>query len=349
MLCSSGAGVAQAALPGGEAASVALTISGRVTDATTGTGVGGMCLKVSDFEAGIVLTVASATSKPDGTYSATWSKPSGESSSYIVEGTAYCGAGGWWQPVQSPDVYELTATAGQNTASGVDMQALHGGRLAGRITDDATGAAVRGITISASGTNGAFSQNQTASDGSFVLGGLPTSSVKVAIGLPSCDHGGCYRSDHTYLSEYVPHVPQTQPNNAYQFSVTVGQTTTMNETVLRSDTITGRVTEKATGRPLKNVYVFVFTDGLSPWNHQPADWPEVLTDWQGGYRMPGLGPGDYRVCFQPRAYALDVATVSAHKAACWKDKPMWTGNIVHVNGFGKVVTVNQTLRLVGVN
>jgi hypothetical protein len=340
-----GTGVANASLPG--LGPVTMKISGHITDATTGAGIPGMCVRVgsSDQYASFGVT-ASATTRSDGTYVVTWTEPRGSTYYFAVDAFAYCGADGWWQETSYPDVVVLTAKPGQSTASGIDMQSVPGGRVVGRVTDDSTGTPVAGLTVQVF-VGGYDATNATGTDGTFVVGGLPAGPAIVLLNPPHCyAPDSCFRSSYSYLSSFVPHLPATTDMRVVPtFPVTVGQTTTVDDTVLRSDTFSGRLTDRITGKPVRNVEIDVI--GSSTWN--VGDYPIWTTDVQGRYRVTGYGPGTYNICFRPR----NEMGVSAHQSRCWRNKPYPAngpyGDPIHVYGFGIVRGgIDQKLRPIGV-
>ena len=101
-----------------------MKVSGRITDETSGQGVAGMCAHVVSGTGAVDGWVvdATATTRWDGTYTATWTATRGTRNFYMVMADAGCGANWWWTPTESSGVFQLKAEPGETTAAGVDMQ-----------------------------------------------------------------------------------------------------------------------------------------------------------------------------------------------------------------------------------
>jgi 5-hydroxyisourate hydrolase-like protein (transthyretin family) len=334
---------------------VTMTISGRITDQNTGQGVAGMCVSVETDSGDATTSVATTTSASDGTYVAIWSQSrSTAPEGFGVHATPYCGADGWWLATPNNDEQvTLTAEPGKSSASGVDMQTTPAGRITGRVTDDNTGRPVAKVSVSwtardvsAPLPNTTVREVVSQSDGTFVVGGLPAGTYAVVIN--KTDWTGRYsqipiRSQIDYLPDLVHHTPETSVSNAEAFSVSVGQSTVVNESIYPTDSITGTVTDAATGLPISGVTVIAWGGGI--WDDYGVYTPGT-TDATGKYRIDGLGPGAIVVCFEPGATV--AAGVPSYQAACWKNRPndFDAANPVQVDGFGTLVSgIDQALTL----
>lgn len=145
-----------------------------------------------------------------------------------------------------------------------------------------------------------------------------------------------------YLADYVHHLPEGDYADAAQFSVAVGHSTVVNESIHPADSITGRVTDRTTGLPVSGTVVYAWGGGV--WDEWGVH-PNVQTDELGRYRIEGLAPGSYVVCF---AGSLTTGTPVGYQGACWKDQPESydAGNPVQVDGFGTTVHgINQSLTM----
>ena len=339
-----GAGVATAGTPNPNTLlGVTVSVSGRITDAATGQGVAGMCVEATWQE-----TSYTATSRSDGNYTVTWKQSSNPTPEDVyVAATAYCGANGWW--LATPDYPKhatVTATTGHSAVSGVDLQTTRAARIIGKVTDDTTGKPVSGVTVEWRTQGAAYPTTSvlevtTQSDGSYVVGGLPTGTYQLVIN--PTEHPGVAqvptRGLMDYLTDYVHHVSDGGsarapcPSRFPQPPARALSSTSPSTQLTRSP---GTVTDSGTGVPLPNVTVLAW--GGSDWNEGGA-YTTGYTDALGRYRVDGLGPGTYKLCFEP-----DVTTpvLSSYKSACWKNQPdePWnqTGNTIVVDGFGTVVT-----------
>jgi hypothetical protein len=330
-----------------------MSISGHITDADTRQGIRGMCLVVDSLST-TAGTVATATSKSDGSYVATW-RQSQDTSSYRfgVRATASCGADGWWLDTPYAADVTLTPTPGKSSASGVDVQTTRAGRIVGSIVDDHTGQPISGVSVSWTATGSttpptlAVEKVLTGADGTYVFGGLTAGTYEIAVDKTEWigAHGETpTRSLMGYLPDYVHHVPDTSIADRQQFSVSVGQSTVVNESIYAADAVTGTVTDATTGLPVPDVHVEAF--GSSIWNRDGV-YTEGYTDSLGRYRIDGLGPGSYQICFEPDA---NTAVVSSYLSACWKDQPFVSSSDgadpLQIDGFGTVHTgIDQALLL----
>src|SRR4051812_8236105 len=118
--------------------SPSFTFSGRITDATTGGGVGGMCVVawVGHHEQGNYYdtSLTQGTTGPAGYFKLTFDRATGDTSSYRLEATADCGAKGWWQPTSSY-LGTYTATKSGTTVANIAMTTNPAGRIVGRVVD----------------------------------------------------------------------------------------------------------------------------------------------------------------------------------------------------------------------
>src|SRR4051794_34813023 len=203
-----------AALP----SKTAMSISGRVTDQASGTGVPGMCVEVDANLGRGVADVAQATTDANGYYRTNFKQTTGTQSYYDVSARPDCGAHGWWQVVSYPGSVILTSKPGQNTASGIDMATAAAGRIRGRIVDNSKGAPLAGMQVfandssaSPAGHGGAI----TAADGSYVIGALDPGQYKVVV------YDTKNANPPQYLTVWVPQQPTA--STATAFAVAAGQ------------------------------------------------------------------------------------------------------------------------------
>jgi hypothetical protein len=300
-------------------------IKGEITNVATGHGVPGMCVHVAKDGASQVRTVATSS---DGHYQADIVQAPGTTVTYIVTADAGCGANWWWSSSYANVNPKITALPGKATVSHVNMTTRHGGRIAGRITT-AAGNAIVGATVGTwnEPSSDGFAYATTKDDGSFVMGGMPSGQYQV-------------RVDSTQVAfltpSYVPH--QLSDAHARWFTVTEAATTIVNDQLLHSDAVTGKVTDAKTGAPISGVTVSVVP---------PHSYRELCcagtTKADGTYEVWGLRPGTYVACFDDEGNEP-----SLHRNACYKDKPYPyyanDGTTITVTGYGTVTTgIDQTL------
>ena len=253
-----------------------------------------------------------------------WQRP-GSARDYNVDADAHCGAGSWWLRTGYPRPVTLNTIPGHATAYGINMATVRGGRVIGQLTDDASGAPVAGATVYVSDADVGAAHGSAVSqpDGTFTIGGLKAGQYVVEV----------YAAG--YIPERVHHMSlATAPATGQLVTVTVGQSSVADETLLRSNTINGTVTNAETGAPLPFIDVYAIPISSTPWPTQQV----VLTNNDGTFSLTGLGPATYHICFRDG----DLTTV--FESACWHDEPWGGGTALTVDGYGIVLNdVDQAL------
>ncbi len=255
------------------------TISGTITDAGSGVGLGGMWAYIYASD-GTMLT--SALTATGGRYAAQG----------LPSGTYYVGTANTLGYIE--EMYDdvrcvgCTVTSGQAvqvtmgaTRSGVDFALTRGGAIAGAVTDAATGAGVNGVWVTAYSASGVWLKNsQTAVAGAYTLGGLPTGTYYVSTW-----------NSQGYVDEAYDDVTciQCVATIGKPIAVTLGQTTTgVNIALSKGAAFAGRVTDAVTGVGLAGVSLYVYrADGSWLVSNQ--------TSSTGNYTVSGILPGSYFV------------------------------------------------------
>ncbi len=258
-------------------------ISGRVTDAATGDPVSPAGVEIYDrdsfFFFGRGSTDAAGgytvTGLPAGTYVAL----AGRSSSYLAE--LYDGL----PCAVSCDLAQGTpieVRAGETTPD-VDFALDLGGTIAGTVREAATGEAISSLVVLAFDELGAIVGGKlTAADGTFRIGNLTAGTYRV-------------RTDAflVYLDELYDDVacPRGECDLALGTPIEVvlrEVTGGVDFELERLGSISGRVTDAATGDPIPSLLVDVF-------DRDGAFQGSGLTDVDGRYAITDLVPGDFLV------------------------------------------------------
>ncbi len=174
----------------------------------------------------------------------------------------------------------LVLTTG--TLSGIDFALHKGATIEGRITSTVDGAPLPGVRVSVV-TDGGFIVGQAFSgpDGGFKSSGLPTGSYYARTG-----------NSIGFLEELYDDIPCTgncDPRTGTAIDVLEGVATTGIDFALdKGASITGRVTDAATGNPIAGLTVHLYD--------QHGKQASAVTDATGAYvPFSGLRPGRYHV------------------------------------------------------
>jgi hypothetical protein len=291
-------GVDFALLPGGR-------ITGTVTNAGTGTGLSGVSVQVYTSD-GTFATSTSTTATgsytvnglPAGTYYARTSVFG--ALSYVDE--LYDDIPCLGCSVTSGVALVLTAGT---TRSGVDFALAPGGRISGVVTDAGTEVGLSNVSVQVFTSTGTFARSaSTTATGSYAVNGLPTGSYYArtfVFGTVS------------YLDELYDNIP------CFNCSVTTGTAIAVTAGTTRSGvdfalspggSITGAVTDAATGTPLSGVTVSIYgATGLLA--------KSSVTNMAGTYTVNGLPAGAYFA----RTF---VPTTQYYMDELWNDIPCLT-------------------------
>jgi 5-hydroxyisourate hydrolase-like protein (transthyretin family) len=180
----------------------------------------------------------------------------------------------------------VAATAGQTVAN-VDAALPDGGAIRGTVTDAALDAPIGGVTVTAydASTEAAVSTTTTDAAGRYRLRGLPGGAYRVGYSAEDFDFG----PPALYVPQYYP-AAATLPAGS-TVSVTTGQTTAGIDTALQQGgDVEGTVTNATTHAPAAGVAVTIY-------DAAGTNVGSATTSSDGGYAVPGLASGQYRVRF----------------------------------------------------
>ena len=250
------------------------TISGRVTDADTGQPVRGVQVQVVDARTGDYRTGNSTDfdgrysvgSLPAGTYRL---RAEGENTGYIRE---------YYRDKPGFDRADAIEVGAGQEVTAIDFEISLGATISGRVVDSITGLPIRDINVNAEPESGG---NQvgvgTNFDGRYTIRGLSTGAYRIRAQAQDLGYVELYYPGTTIQeeAELIP-VAEGDELRGIDFALSTGST------------ISGRVTDEATGLPIARLQIFA----ESRFRGQGV-WAE--TDFDGRYVLRGIAPGSYVV------------------------------------------------------
>ncbi|MCX6030768.1 MAG: carboxypeptidase regulatory-like domain-containing protein [Chloroflexi bacterium] len=188
---------------------------------------------------------------------------------------------------------------------GIDARLNRLGVITGVATDQATGAPVAGIRVTAYQWDGQYGNSRktvtTGADGSYAINGLPTGIYRVGFMEAWGRYlGGYYRDAGSIAS-------------ATDISVTAGQVTeNVNAALAPWGQITGTITDRVTGQDVPGVWVMLWQ-----WYTGWQTWYSSSSQADGVYAFGSLNAGVYRIEFYDPKYRYrsefyaDAVTIDA--------------------------------------
>jgi 5-hydroxyisourate hydrolase-like protein (transthyretin family) len=266
------------------------TITGQVTDATSGDPMAGICV-----DSTVTNTSCATTTGADGTYSLAvaagqhrihFSDPS------VADGLRHAPEY-WSDAITFQDADVVTVAVGQ-TVPDIDAALVLGGTISGTVVDDSNDVPLNGICLHAyrvtSGGGGEFSTNACSStDGRFQLSGL---------------HPGTYRvfvdnSQGRYIAQWYDGVEDFAA--ATSVSLSNGEQTTLAPRMVLGGSLSGVVRRSDTGGPLAGVCVDVYEAETEVFAGSGG-----CTSTSGAFQSAGLPAGSYKVRFSaPSGYGSE--------------------------------------------
>ncbi len=290
------------------------TISGRVTDASSGTGLYNLEAFVYDSD---YHHTASAYPDSDGYFTAQ-GLPSGMYRLHFYSWDNHISE--WYNDKSSFEKADpVSVTAGSDTP-GINIQLVLGGYITGHVQDSYGTVLYNSLVYAFDSAGNDLSYGWTNIYGDYTISQVPAGSVKVWF---NASYNG------TYVDEWY--------NDKRSFSsadlVTVasgGTTAGINAVVIEGGTISGRVTNTL-GNGIDDVNVRIY-DGDA--NQQSV---YANTDSNGYYTISGLYPGSYKVWF-------DAYYTWEYASEWYDDKDSFdTGDTVAVASGGTTSNIDAVL------
>jgi 5-hydroxyisourate hydrolase-like protein (transthyretin family) len=294
-------------------------ISGKVTNASTGLPLGGIYVSASGADDDNRYDISDS----NGDYTIKG----------LVGGSYSVSAGSLFDDNLVRQTRTVTVTA-PNTTSGINFALAPGGTLTGRVTGT-DGSPLKDITVYISNQDGSFQDYfNTNASGVYTATAMPSGTYYV------------YFRPYTYISEFY----NDKPDNGYlrsadPISVTAPNTVTGIDAVLaKGGAIRGKVTDAATGEPIKDIYVEVLDsnggriEGAS--TQADGTYETQTTLRSGSYQVRFNADERFASCAYVTAYyhnkldeaAADPVNISAPNVAEHIDAQLQRGSFI----FGKV-------------
>jgi uncharacterized repeat protein (TIGR02543 family) len=260
------------------------SISGTITDELTGAPLEGMCVDGRDPTTG--QSASYAQTGPGGIYTLGGLR----TGNYIVSFSGCSPESAYFQEFYNdrPDEFSadlVPVTVGEDTRE-IDAALTPGGFILGTVTDEATGERLFGICVYVFD-----SQNRQAdveiTSGVYFVGPLRAGEYYVAF-TDTCEDEEPQMSD--YVSEWYDNAPTRATATA--ITVTPGQQTTGIDAALTfGGSISGLVTDEASGQPLPVICVILYDAATG------AYMTDTFTVSDGTYAIGALRTGNYVVRF----------------------------------------------------
>jgi hypothetical protein len=191
----------------------------------------------------------------------------------------------WWDGQATRLGAPAVTVSGTADTSGIDAKLRPGGTISGTVTDAASHAPVHLYRVCAFSLVGDTSRCvQTATNGTYKIGGLSTGEYQVGFGSSEFPEAG-------YLGTFYGGSPDRA--GAAHVGVTAGsEVGGIDAAIEKGGTISGHVTAAIGGEPVRAVQACAFSGGKSV---GLCD----LTDAEGNYTIAALPQGSYAVEFAP--------------------------------------------------
>jgi 5-hydroxyisourate hydrolase-like protein (transthyretin family) len=253
------------------------TVTGTVTDATSGTGLAGVTVTLYNLYQQYLTSTTTGSDGtyslpglPTGTYEVGFSYGSGSYVSTYYGGTQSLGS-----------ATPVSVTAGQTTGS-ISQALVRAGQIAGRVTDAATGTTIANVQVQIYDSSGSvIASTQTGATGGYsVTGVLP--GTYTASFTPG-------DSTSTFMSQWYGGA--TTSTGATSLAVTSDNTTGgIDASLGRGGIVSGTVTAASNGADVAGITVTVYDSngyGLG----------STMTRQDGTYAVGGIPTGSYTVGF----------------------------------------------------
>ncbi|MBI1292249.1 hypothetical protein GC173_13580 [bacterium] len=262
----------------------AQTISGRVTNASTGNGILGVDLDVIDSN-GASVAITGGRTTTNGVYTITGIDPG----TYRVRADASLALGfadEYYSEQFLPSLATPVTVAAGGTAANINFTLVNGFEITGTVTGD--GVPLSGIDMDVYASNGEFLGSYpgtTDASGVYRVGALPPGSYYVRANPDPA-------AGQFYTTRYIGGAATLA--SATPVTITNASLTGQNIALTGGGTLSGTVTQQGPGTPLVGIDLDLFdasTSTIIPVN--------ATTRVDGTYSFPVLPAGTYRLRIDP--------------------------------------------------
>ncbi|NUQ03940.1 MAG: carboxypeptidase regulatory-like domain-containing protein [Anaerolineae bacterium] len=268
------------------------TISGTVTDQTTGDPLENIGVDVEQGGMGACTDAA-------GNYTLT--VPLDTAYKITAGGSNFCAGGPqiyvreWWQEAATTDAATpILVDSTTSPVTGRNFTLEVGGSLSGTVVDSVTGDPIPSMVVNLDGGS-FFTEVCTNSTGHYEFTGLPF-NVTLTV---SAGGSGNWCSSASYLREYWFEEENQNAADPIVLAPPVPPPTNINFTLDPGGTITGHVYESDGVTPI-TTSVWISAEPISG-----GDWVGAGSNPDGSFTMIGITPGTYRVRAEGAGYALE--------------------------------------------
>jgi hypothetical protein len=211
------------------------------------------------------------------------------------------------------------AVAAEQLTSGIDMQLTPAARISGTVTSVPSGDPVTGALVCADAASGFVECAASRADGSYSITGLPAGDYVVRFGDARAGYAAQYY-DEADLPSTATHIALsgTESVDGIDARLRLGAS------------ISGRVTDAATGHPMGGVFVCALTV-------EDERVGCALSEEDGDYEIRGLPAGEWRVGFTPGS--------AGYAPQYWPEVVGFAGSgTITLTGGGSITGIDASIR-----
>jgi len=268
---------------------IAGTITGTVTKESDGTPIAGLWVDAQDYDTGEYRVGASTNSSglyvisglTGGTYRV---KVSTWDTDFVEE---------YYDNVLDYDHATPVVVPAIGVVQNINFRLVLGGTITGIVTKESDGTPIAGLWVEACDydTDQYRGGGETSSDGFYIISRLAACTYRIRVSTSGTDFIPEYYDNVLDYDDATPVVvPAAGLVQNINFSLEVGGLT-----------VSGKVTDKATGSALADILVTYWNDDFEIWTYD-------YTDTDGTYKLTGLLPGWVQIRAEPESYYACIGT-----------------------------------------